>query len=435
VNSTKAVFRAGDVLYGKLRPYLNKVAIPQFAGICSTDILVFAQRPHIDSRFLMHFLSRREVVEFASHHSTGVQLPRIGFGTLGSVEVPLPPLAEQRRIVAAIERVSCRVNAARVRLGRVPSTLKRFRQAVLAAACSGRLTADWRQQRSPKESAEKMRSRLLERRRARLAVSGIRRCEPVAADADYLENIPEGWAVFSMEELTTIVTSGSRDWSKYYGRGTGTFLMAQNVRPGMLDLSFRQPVDPPEADRDRKRSQVEVGDLLVTIVGANTGDVCHVDRALPQHYVCQSVALMRTIEAAFGPYLNLYLNSPRHGRAQYDRYIYGEGRPHLSFDHLKMTAICLPPLAEQREIVRRVNAMFALADRIESRLSAARQRVDTMTQAVLAKAFRGELVPTEAELALREGRDYEPASALLDRIRAERAAATPAARRKQVKTK
>lgn len=109
-------------------------------------------------------------------------------------------------------------------------------------------------------------------------------------------------------------------------------------------------------------------------------------------------------------------------RSKYDRYVYGGGRPHLSFDHLRMTAVLLPPLAEQHEIVRRVDALFALADKIEARLAAATSRVEKITQAILAKAFRGELVPTEAELARAEGRDDEPASVLLERIRAAREA-------------
>src|SRR5438105_14497516 len=78
------------------------------------------------------------------------------------------------------------------------------------------------------------------------------------------------------------------------------------------------------------------------------------------------------------------------------------------------------PLAEQHEIVRRVEALLARAEKIEKRLAAATRRVETLSQAILAKAFRGELVPTEAELARQEGRDYEPASVLLERIRAGR---------------
>jgi type I restriction enzyme S subunit len=77
------------------------------------------------------------------------------------------------------------------------------------------------------------------------------------------------------------------------------------------------------------------------------------------------------------------------------------------------------PLAEQHEIVRRVEALFQLADAIEKRVAAATARADKLTQAILAKAFRGELVPTEAELARRKGRAYEPASVLLERIKAQ----------------
>jgi type I restriction enzyme S subunit len=92
----------------------------------------------------------------------------------------------------------------------------------------------------------------------------------------------------------------------------------------------------------------------------------------------------------------------------------------------------MPPLSEQHEIVRRVDALFKLADAIEARVAAATARADKITRAILAKAFRGELVPTEAELARQEGRDYEPASVLLARIRTARAnskaASNPATR-------
>jgi type I restriction enzyme S subunit len=86
-----------------------------------------------------------------------------------------------------------------------------------------------------------------------------------------------------------------------------------------------------------------------------------------------------------------------------------------------VVAVPLPPPDEQWEIVRRVQALFKLADAIEKRVAAPSLRAERLTLAVLAKAFRGELVPTEAELARREGRRYEPASALLERIKSERA--------------
>ncbi len=91
----------------------------------------------------------------------------------------------------------------------------------------------------------------------------------------------------------------------------------------------------------------------------------------------------------------------------------------------------MPLWTEQREIVRRVGALFKLADAIEKRVAAARLRADKLTQSILAKAFRGELVPTEAELARREGRSYEPASMLLERIQAEREKGKPQAKKRR----
>lgn len=176
--------------------------------------------------------------------------------------------------------------------------------------------------------------------------------------------------------------------------------MAQNVRRGYLDWSFRQPVDPPEEDASRERSQIAVGDLLVTIVGANTGDVGSVTEDRPEHYVCQSVALVPPVRPEVGPFLNLWFNSPRHGRGYFEDCIYGAGRPHLSFDQLKAAPIALPPLEEQKEIVRRVDQLLRLSDSLRHRIDLASRRVELASQAVLAEAFRGELIPTQVDLSL-----------------------------------
>jgi cell division FtsZ-interacting protein ZapD len=86
---------------------------------------------------------------------------------------------------------------------------------------------------------------------------------------------------------------------------------------------------------------------------------------------------------------------------------------------LILERVYLPPLEEQQEVVRRVEVLFRLADKIEKRVGAATRRADKITKAILAKAFRGKLLPTEAKLAQKEGRDYESASALLERVKAE----------------
>ena len=108
--SIKTVFRAGDTLYGKLRPYLNKVCVPNFDGVCSTDILVFPSSPNFVNKYLAYFLSTNEFVRFANKNSMGIQHPRVKFSTISEYVLAIPPLAEQKRIVAKIESIFDRID-------------------------------------------------------------------------------------------------------------------------------------------------------------------------------------------------------------------------------------------------------------------------------------------------------------------------------------
>lgn len=370
------------------------------------DIYAFLPTPPVTREFT-HFALQHTIQQIV-REASGL-IPGLSRADLLEHAVLLPPVGEQRRIVAKLQALLSKVDAARKRLDRVPALLKRFRQAVLAAACSGRLTEDWREA-NPRERSDFLLRVIRERRRESAKQRGHRHTTAAPSD-EFQFDAPESWSRCSMDELTEAITSGSRDWKKYYREtGSGTFVMAQNVRPLRFDRSFRMGVEPPEDDRDRLRSQVKQSDLLVTIVGANTGDCCRVREELRAHYVCQSVALMRPVLPEIAPYLELFLNSVDHGLAEYRRWLYGEGRPHLSFDHLRETAVSLPPLAEQHEIVRRVDALFALADQIEARYAKAKAHVNRLTQSILAKAFRGELVPQDP--------NDEPASVMLERVRA-----------------
>jgi type I restriction enzyme S subunit len=212
----------------------------------------------------------------------------------------------------------------------------------------------------------------------------------------------------SLDQLSFQLTSGSRDWSKYYDRGTGTFLMAQNIRRTGLDLSFRQIVGPPADDKDRTRSQVMKDDILVTIVGANTGDVCIVPRELPEHFVCQSVALIRLAEPVLSRFLWLYLAADEDGQQQWRKMIYGAGRPHLGFEHLRSTVVPIPPLAEQQELVSDVDRRLAAANRLTATLEQQLMRTAETRDSLLREAFSGRLVSQNPA--------DEPASLLLKRI-------------------
>lgn len=119
VGSTKFKFDAGHVLYGKLRPYLGKVAQSDFGGVCSTDILPLRPSDQILPGFLRHYLRQPTMIQYASSRATGANLPRLSPQVLESFEVPVPPLGEQERIVEILDRAEsalARVAAAKVQL-------------------------------------------------------------------------------------------------------------------------------------------------------------------------------------------------------------------------------------------------------------------------------------------------------------------------------
>jgi type I restriction enzyme, S subunit len=373
--------------------------VPAAVGpaIVKADCIRFKPDDRYSPQFLYYALNWEGTQKRTAAIVHGVGRPRLNLSEIKSILLPIAPLCEQQRIVTEIEKQFTRLDAGVSALVRVQTSLKHYRAAVLQAACEGRLgrsEADvgaTEQGASTSETSEDLLRRILTERRRHF---GSRRKykEPVAPDAYNLSALPPGWLVASIDQLTDRITSGSRDWSQFYNRGTGTFILAQNVRPMRLDLSERQTVDAPKMDAETERTRVQRDDILITIVGARTGDVCRIPIDLEEHFVCQSVALIRPVLPESAKFLELYLASQEDGQAQWKRYMYGQGRPHLSFEQVRMTAIPFPPLAEQIRIVAEVERRLSVVEELEATISTNLQRAGRLRQSILQKAFTGDLV-------------------------------------------
>ncbi len=178
---------------------------------------------------------------------------------------------------------------------------------------------------------------------------------------------------------------------------------------------------PPELT-PRPELELMAGDLLITRAGprVRAGVACLVQFVRKKLILCDKAYRFRVKATVAEPlFLELTLNAPDVlDDIEEMKTGISDSGANLTQGKFLELALSVPPLAEQQEIVRRVSALFARADAIAARASAALKRVESLAQAVLAKAFRGELVPTEAELARRENRPYESAGELLERIRA-----------------
>jgi type I restriction enzyme S subunit len=298
--------------------------------------------------------------------------------------------------------------------------IKRFRQAVLAAACSGRLTADWRKKNESVEPA------LIAIEKLKLASRGtkLRRGVPegvpmseVVADWD----LPGTWGCYSTADLLRCgafvdVKDGNHGAnhpkvSEFTKTGL-PFITAAQINNFHVDYDSAYKLAGEPLDRIHV-GFAKPGDVIYTHKGS-VGRVAIADRdcvLTPQttYYrvnpkvFANGFVMFYLASQAFSEQANVV-------KGQTTRDFVPISEQYLLFHRV-------PPLPEQQEIVHRVKNLFALADRLEARFAEGQERVDSITRAILAKAFRGELVPTEFELAKAEGRSFESAEELLSRIK------------------
>lgn len=271
------------------------------------------------------------------------------------------PLAEQRRIVEKVDELLTQVNAVRARLARLPAMLKRFRQSVLSAACSGKLTEEWREVNNHGHlSWESMNvGTLIDRIEAGINIQCTER-PPELYERGLVKISAVTWGTFDDKESKTL----------------------------------------PQAYQVSERTKIQVGDFLIS--RANTVELvgaCVLVHKVDRPVYLSDKVLRLVMPDTYKKWLLYYLRS-QIGRTQIENLATGNQLSMRNLSQVKLRSITveLPPEVERNEIVRRVEVLFALADKIEGRVAAATERAEKLTQAILAKAFRGQLVPTEAEL-------------------------------------
>jgi len=383
IGSTKQVVQLDDVLVCKINPRINRVWVVDAPSgrkqIASSEWIVFRNQ-YLNSKYLRHYFSSQEFRDLICQDLTGVggSLTRAQPKRVAEYPIPIAPLNEQKRIADKLDQTLAIVERAKARLARVPEILKQFRQSVLAAATDGRLTEDWRNV--------------------------------------YIPDISQ-WKSLKLRELVTDSANGLSKRKADAGLDTVVLRLAD----------FKNSLRVAGAERVIKLSDKEVdkyllkdGDLLVVRVNGS--------RDLAARFInyensygkteayCDHFIRLRLKAQIISPKFALYVANSGKGR----EYLEGElitsaGQNTINQSSLFGLLIELPSYSEQTEIIRRVETLFALADRIEARYKAIAQRVDKLTQSLLTKAFRGELVPQDP--------NDEPASVLLERIRTERSAA------------
>lgn len=376
---SNAVVKRGDVLLNITGASIGRVTTaPDWADGARVNQHVCIIRPcqGVDATYLGAYLSSPEFQSYVWSDNYGVTRQALTKQQILEVSFPLPPQGEQRRIAAKLDTTLTSVDACRQRLDGVEALLKRFRQAVLAAATSGELTREWRKERGEATEWEK------------------------TTFGAVCEDITVGFVGKMADQYVT----------------TGVpFLRSLNVRPFYFDPASLAYISE-SFHTSISKSTLRPGDLVIVRTGA-PGQCCVIPESLHEAN-CSDLVIARPGSKLAADYGAIVINSTL-GQGFVKSEQVGVAQSHFNVGSMKRAPLQLPSIPEQQEIVRRTQELFSLADQLEARLTAARKIVVRLTPALLAKAFRGELVPQDP--------GDEPASVLLERIRAARQAEGTAA--------
>jgi len=327
-------FDERHVLYSKLRPYLNKVILPDDRGLATTELVpMLPDAERLNREYLAYYLRSKSFVDWVSAQVAGAKMPRVSMKLFWDHKIPLPSLSEQNRIAKILEKadVICQKRQQAIQL------VDELIRAVFLDMFGG-----------PEANMR-------------------------------------GWAVKPLDEYLTFLTSGSRGWAKYYSETGSKFIRIQNVSKNKLLLSDMAFVNAPQG-AEANRTKVQVGDVLLSIT-ADLGRSSVVTKDIAGGHINQHLALLRLSNERLNPrYLSAYLSSTA-GINQFMKKNKSAVKAGLNFTDIKTLEVPVPPIAEQLSYEKTYDKAISLQVEQFRSLEEAKKSFGALSQ----KAFTGKL--------------------------------------------
>ena len=420
--SPKNRFFPGDVIYGKLRPYLDKVIIADEAGVCTTEMVPFRGYADLDHGYLRLFIKTPFFIDFASNSTHGMNLPRLGTEKARGAPISLPPLAEQHRIVTKVDELMtlCDVleagsydaiethqllvqellstltnsteaadltaNWARIEthfdtLFTTENSIDRLKQTILQLAVTGKLVP----QDPNDEPASDLLMRIKGDKAKRVANGNSKKSRYSRMDesSGVTFEIPKNWCWTTFAELATKITDGAHHTPTYVASGV-PFLSVKDMSSGNIDLSDTRFISEEEHKKLFSRCNPEKGDLLITKVGT-TGIPVIVEIDQP-FSLFVSVALIKAPWNFLSVAYLKYLVSSPFVKEQSALGTQGIGNKNLVLKTIASFTLPLPPLTEQNRIVSKVDELMLVCEALKTRLIQANNDQKRFVDAIAAKA-------------------------------------------------
>ena len=352
-----------------------------FCGVLRPEKLIF-------SGFIAHFTKSSLYRNKISSLSAGANINNIKPASFDLINIPIPPLSEQKIIAEKLDTLLAQVDSTKARLEQIPQILKRFRQAVLSKAIAGDLTENWRVKNNITNNSLKM------------------RLEQISTNDKYSFGIGPFGSNLKVED---------------YKNEGHPLIFVRDIRACNFSNKNTKYIDSSKFE-ELKAHRAKPGDLLITKMGDPPGDVAIYPKHCQEAVITADCIKLRVNEECCLSKFILLTMMSNEFRGKVVEISAGVAQQKVNLKNFKKLEVNIPSIVEQAEIVRRVEQLFAYADTIEKQVNNALARVNNLTQSILAKAFRGELTAQwraeNPELISGEN----SAAALLEKIKAERAA-------------
>jgi len=353
IKSLKNIFHTGQILYGKLRPYLNKHDIASFDGVCSTDILVIDVKNVVDAQFVNKFLDMDSFISYTVNNSKGINLPRVSGETIMDAAFPLPPLPEQQRIVERIESLFSKLDEAKEKAQEAVHSFDNRKTMIIHNAFQGTYTEKWRKD----------------------------------------NNIDIGtWQNLTLNDVAEYKKGpfgSSITKAMFVPKGKDTFKVYEQGNAIRKTIEYGHYYIPKEKYNELKGFSVQSGDIIISCAGT-IGEVYKLPKGCEQGVINQALMRVRIFDIIdegffvyyFGEVLKGDVNEQANGTAI-------KNIP--PFKIMKAMEIKLPGLSEQKEIVHFLNTVLAKEEHVKKLAEILIDKIDLMKKSILAMAFRGEL--------------------------------------------
>jgi restriction endonuclease S subunit len=386
------VRKAGQFIYGKQNFHKGAFGIvpKELDGFeSSSDLPAFDIDEACLPEFLFYFFKQGNYYLELAKIASGVATQRINTTQLFELEMPLPDIETQKQVISNIKSLEKNGDAISTELTHQLTLLKKLRQQLLQDAVQGKLISNEQLVINNEETGQQLLAKIKAEKEQLIAEKKLKKekeLAPITAD-EIPFDIPENWVWCRLGEVVSLITSGSRNWNKYYSKEGVLFIRSQNIKPTQIDLTNKAFVKLPNST-EGKRTAVEKDDILITITGAGVSNAgLLTEMFFDEGYISQHVALVRLMMNQIAYWVHFCIISDCIGKSQFSKMIYGD-KPGLNLAQLNSLIIPLPPLSQQNLIVQKLDELMQYCNELEASIQESQVQNQQLLQQVLREALR-----------------------------------------------